>query len=145
LSKYLGRALSGLRIVILSGCSSSIYNCSYVGYCFVAKVGEEYFACGLMAVENRCALQSGGEKELDKNQKVGGCAGSDRTEALGCQRIVWAVHTESTNSTERGLVQQDIGQKFRSYGIRGRGPSYHSLSASAKRPGGFVLPPESPL
>jgi hypothetical protein len=58
---------------------------------------------------------------LSKNQKVGGCAESDRMEALGCQRITWAVHTVSTNNTELGLVEQDIGQKIRSCGMRDEG------------------------
>lgn len=37
-------------------------------------------------------------------QKVGGCAETDRTEALGCQRMMWAVLTESTNNAELRLV-----------------------------------------
>jgi hypothetical protein len=51
-------------------------------------------------------------------QKVGGCAECDGMEALGCQRIMWAVHTESTNSTEIATVKGDIGQKNRSCGMR---------------------------
>jgi hypothetical protein len=51
-------------------------------------------------------------------QKVGACAESDRTEALGCQRTLWAVHTEPANSTEIGPVQGGIGQGNRSRGMR---------------------------
>lgn len=53
------------------------------------------------------------EEEGDQIQKVGaGCAESDRTEALGCQRIMWAVHTESTNNAELGLVLEGSGQQI---------------------------------
>jgi hypothetical protein len=81
---------------------------------------------------------------LGSNQKVGGCAESDRMEALGCQRIMWAVHTESTNNTELRPVKRGIGLKGRPCGMMGLVLSYPNLAATAGRPGGFVPPPEKP-
>jgi hypothetical protein len=46
------------------------------------------------------------EGELGKFQRLGGCAEFDGIVALGCQRIMWAVHTESTNNTEVGPVEE---------------------------------------
>jgi hypothetical protein len=39
--------------------------------------------------------EEGRRGDLGSIQKVGGCAESDRMEVLGCQRIMWAVHTAS--------------------------------------------------
>jgi hypothetical protein len=38
--------------------------------------------------------------------------------ALGCQRTLWTVHTESTNSTEIEAVGGGIGQKIARFGGR---------------------------
>lgn len=74
---------------------------------------------------------------LRRNQKVGGCAERDGMEALGCQRIMWVFHTESTNNTEIVTVDGGIGQENRSSGMR---DECSLITARQRQPENLALP-----
>jgi hypothetical protein len=52
--------------------------------------------------------------------------------ALGCQRTLWTVHTESTNNTEIEAVGRGIGQKIARFGGGTCAFLSHPASASGR-------------
>lgn len=84
-----------------------------------------------------CGEKRREEGLLSRIQKVGGCAECDRMEALGCQRIMWVVHTESTNNTEIVTVEGGIGQENLSSGMR---DECALITARQRQPENLALP-----
>ena len=90
-----------------------------------------------MVVCAECGEKRREEGLLSRTQKVGGCAERDGMEALGCQRIMWVVHTESTNSTEIVTVEGGIGQENRSSGMR---DECSLITARQRQPENLAVP-----